>query len=61
MKMLHATVSHDMMNPLGAVKQFADEMMAASANQDAEQMRKCHTLVTDSTKLVICRMRDLLD
>ena len=32
-----------------------------SEQQDCEQVRKYHQLITNSSKLVSCRMKDLLD
>ena len=60
MKMLHATVSHDMMNPIQNIRQFADKLLVVAQKNDPEQMRKYHRLITDSSKLVSCRMKDLL-
>ena len=61
MKMLHATVSHDMMSPIAAIRFFADQLVNAKENGDELIVKKYHKLITDSLKLVQCRMKDLLD
>lgn len=61
MKMLQATVSHDMMNPISTIEMFVDRMVKFGKQQDIDNMLKYRKLILDSTKLVTCRMKDLLD
>ena len=61
MKMLHATVSHDMMNPISAITMFADELVSSVKEGDNTSVEKYHKIICDSSKLVSCRMKDLLD
>lgn len=59
MKMLNATVSHDMVGPLQNILQFTDHMQTHTLNN--EQMVHMMHNITDCAKFVFCRMKDLLD
>lgn len=61
MKMLHTTVSHDMMNPINNIKRFVDKMLEAALLNDIKETKKFHSLICDSSKLVSSRVKDLLD
>jgi K+-sensing histidine kinase KdpD len=61
MKMLHATVSHDMTTPVSSIRVFADELVEAVKERNEGQIKKYHQMICDSSKLVSCRMKDLLD
>ena len=61
MKMLHATVSHDMMAPILNIKFFAEKMLKSGEQHNVEDLRKFYQLIVNSSKLVYCRMKDLLD
>lgn len=61
MKMLQASVSHDMMNPIGTIEMFVDEMLKCGKRNDVSKMTKYSLLINDALKLVTCRMKDLLD
>jgi K+-sensing histidine kinase KdpD len=61
MKMLHTTVSHDMMNPLSNIKFFSDRMLEQGQQRNMQDMVKFHKLINDSATIVSSRMSDLLD
>ena len=61
MRMLQATVSHEVMHPISNVKSFAEQLMEAFKFQDKKAMKKYYELIIDTAKLVQCRMKDLLD
>ena len=61
MKMLNATISQDILIPILNIKLFADELLKVSEKRDNAQMIKYHRLISDASKLVSCRMKDLLD
>lgn len=61
MKMLHATVSHDMMAPILNIQFFADKMLKSGEQRNIEELRRFYQLIVNSSKLVYCRMKDLLD
>lgn len=52
MKMLHATVSHDMISPIHNIKFFADEMYNACLDRKVNEIEKYHQLVHDSGKIL---------
>ena len=52
MKMLHATVSHDMMSPIAAIRFFTDQLANVKENGDELNVKKYHKLIADSLKLV---------
>lgn len=61
MKMLHTTVSHDMMSPIQNVKFFSDQMLEMGKQHNLKEMLKFHQLINDQAMLVSSRMSDLLD
>ena len=61
MKMLQATVSHEVMHPISNIKSFADQLLEAATYNDKQEMAKYHELIVDTAKLNQCRMKDLLD
>ena len=61
MKMLHATVSHDILNPIGTIEVFAEQMLSEGIKYNIENMRKYRDFIIETTKIVTCRMKDLLD
>jgi hypothetical protein len=60
MKMLQASVNHDLMNPISIIEMFVDEMLKLGKHGDVSKMTKYFLLINDATKLVTCRMKDLL-
>ena len=60
-KMLQATVSHDLLNPINNIKLFADSMLTHALKKNYREMRRSHTMIVDSTKLAQSRFKDLLD
>ena len=61
MKMLHATVSHDMISPIHNIKFFADQMFQACQERDVSDVQKFHQLIIESGKMLQGRVKDLLD
>ena len=61
MKMLHTTVSHDVMSPMHNIQQFADKMLETARVLNFEETAKYHNLICESAKLVTSFAKDLLD
>lgn len=61
MKLLNATVSHDIISPINIIKNFVEEMLQQSLQQNEKGTRRYYQLIMDTHQLVTCRMQDLLD
>jgi len=63
LKMMVASVSHDMINPVGAIIRFADLLIDMEQQQEdsSNPMRpRFLKMMKSSAHLALCRMKDLL-
>ena len=58
MKMLTASVSHEMLGPLGANVQISERLLRKVENESIRKMIKLNLI---SSKLVMCHANDLVD
>lgn len=61
MKLLQATVSHDVMSPIGNIEYFVKKILECYESGDTKSFHKYVTLILDSLKIMSCRTQDLLD
>jgi K+-sensing histidine kinase KdpD len=61
LKFLQASVSHDMMAPIQNITIFFGQLFRMGLEGNILQMHRYHQLCLDSTQLLSCRVKDLLD
>jgi K+-sensing histidine kinase KdpD len=61
MKMLTATVSHDVMTPLLTIKSFVETIKMLAMKGDIEGVAKYSQLIQEIVQILYCRTKDLLD
>jgi K+-sensing histidine kinase KdpD len=61
MKMLTATVSHDVMTPLLTIKSFVDTIMKLAKKGDIEGVEKYSRLIQEIVQIIGSKTKDLLD
>lgn len=49
------------MSPMNNIKRFVDKMLEAAELNDFKEIRKFHSLICDSSDLLLNRVKDLLD
>ena len=61
MKMLSATVSHDMMSPIQNIKFFSEQMFEACLDRDIGQVEHFLRMLSETGNMLKSRVKDLLD